>query len=77
MFEFANLKVPIFSLNWQLRFFGSNLPKKSRYFQSKTDKIDTTIEETILNFWTRLAKECYLWSKRENVNINIDSAYSN
>ena len=27
-----------------MRFFGPNLPKKGSYFQSKTDKIYTTIE---------------------------------
>ena len=27
-----------------MRFFEPNLPKKGSYFQSKTDKIDTTIE---------------------------------
>ena len=52
--------------------FGPNLPKKSSYFQSKTDKIDTTIEfcifelvfgirfhfeQTIFNFWTKFAQE--------------------
>ena len=34
----------MFSLNRQLRSFGPNLPKKGSYFQSKTDKIDTTIK---------------------------------
>ena len=37
-------QVPTFSLNWQLRFCGSNLLKKGCYFQSKTYKIDTTSE---------------------------------
>ena len=33
-----------FQLKLTILIFGPNLPKKSSYFQSKTDKIDTTIE---------------------------------
>ena len=33
-----------FSLNWQLRIFWIKFAHKGSYFQSKTDKIDTTIE---------------------------------
>ena len=43
-FIFKLVLVPIFSLYWQLRYFGPNFPTKGSYFQSKTDKIDTTIE---------------------------------
>ena len=39
---FELVLVPIFSSNWQFWFFGRNLPKE--YLQSKTDKMDTTIE---------------------------------
>ena len=55
------------------------------YFQSKTDKIDTTIlhirislcikfhfEQKSLNFWTKFVQERYLWSKTEKVNITIE-----
>ena len=43
-FLFKLVQVLIFSLNWQLKFFGPHSPTKSSCFQSKTDKIDTTIE---------------------------------
>ena len=36
--------MPIFNSNWQLRSFEPNLPKEGSYFQSETNKIDTTIE---------------------------------
>ena len=43
-FIFKLVEVPIFSLNWQFRFFWPVLPTKGSYFQSKTDEIDTAIE---------------------------------
>ena len=69
-----------------MRFFGPNLPTKGSYFQSKTDKIDTTIEFCIFElvfvsnltlnkqFWifTKFAQERYLWSKTEKLNNIIE-----
>ena len=67
-----------------MRLAGLNLPKKGSYFQSKTYKIDTTIEFCIFKlvfvslwtnnfeFWTKFAQERYLWSKAEKVNIIIE-----
>ena len=43
-FIFKLVLVPIFSLYWQLRYFGPNLPTKGSYFQSKTDKLNIAIE---------------------------------
>ena len=46
-FEFFILKLvskPIFSLNWQLQFFGPNFPKKGSYFQTKTNKTDNNVD---------------------------------
>ena len=84
-FIFKLLQVPIFSLNWQLRFFGPNMLAKGSYFQSKTDKIDRHhhwilhiwigfcikfhFEQTILNLWTKFTQEKYWSSKTEKVNI--------
>ena len=53
----------IFSLNWQLQFFGRNLPKKGSYFQSKTDNINTTIEFCIFEslFVSNLTLKKQLW----------------
>ena len=48
-FIFKLVYVPIFTLNWQLQFFWPNLPRKGSYFQSKTDKIDPTIEFCIFD----------------------------
>ena len=60
-------------------------PRKvsSSWKQSKTDKIDTTIEfcqicikfhfeQTIFNFWTKFSQERYLWSKTEKLEIIIE-----
>ena len=85
-FIFKLVSIPIFSLNWQLWFFGPYLPTKGSYFQSKTDKIDTTseflhiqislcikfnFEQTILNFWTKFTQARYLCSKTEKMSIII------
>ena len=74
-FIFELVWVPIFSLNWYLRFL-----EQVCYFQSKTDKTDTTIEFCIFElvftsnftlnkqfwiFWTKFDQGRYLWSKIE------------
>ena len=78
--------MPIFSLNWQLRFFGPNLPKRAAIFSLKQINrhhrwilhirislcIEFNFEQTILNFWTKFAQERYLWSKTEKLNIIIE-----
>ena len=85
-FIFELVKVPIFSLNWQLLFFGPNLPKRAAIFSLKQINrhhrwilhirislcIKFNFEQTILNFWTNFAQERYLWSKTEKLNIIIE-----
>ena len=84
--------VPIFSLNWQLQFFLTKFAKKGSYFQSKTDKIDTTIEFCIFElvfvsnftlnkqFWIfgpNLPKKDIYGQKQKKWTSSLNSAYSN
>ena len=79
------------STNFQFKLtiatFWTKFAKKGSYFQSKTDKIDTTIEFCIfelvfvsnftlnkqfLIFGNKFALERYLWSKTEKLSIIIE-----
>ena len=44
-----NTTIENFSVDWQFRIFGPNLPKKG-YFRWKTEKVNITIELCIPNF---------------------------
>ena len=77
------------STNFQLKLtivlFWTTFAQKGICFQSKADKIDTTIEfrifesslyqisleQAILNLWTEFIQNGYLWSKTEKVTIII------
>ena len=76
-----------FQLELTNAIFWTKFAEKGSYFQSKTDKIDTTIQFCILelvfvsnftlnkqffNFCTKFAQERYLPSKTEKVNIIIE-----
>ena len=91
-FIFKLVEVPIFSLNWQFRFFWPVLPTKGSYFQSKTDEIDTAIEFCIFElvfvsnltlnkqFWIfgpTLPKKDIYGQKQKNWTSSLNSAYSN
>ena len=69
-----------FHIKLTIAIFGPNLPTKGSYFQSKTDKIDTTIEFCIFElvlvpnlclnwqfwfFWPDLPKECFSGLKQK------------
>ena len=82
-FMFELVLVPTFSLNWQLQFFGPNLPKRVALFSQNRHHhwilhirislcIKFHFEQTTLRFWTRFAQERYLWSKTEKMNIIIE-----
>ena len=86
-----NSLVPIFSLNWKF-FFEPNLLKKPSYFQSKTDKIDSTIEFCIFElvfalnftlnkqFWIfgpNLPKKDIYGQKQKKWTLSLNSAYAN
>ena len=77
--HYWTLQIRIFSLNWQLRFFGPNLPKKGSYVQSKTNKIDITIQFCIfeLAFVLNSTLNKNYGHKQKKWTLSFNSAYSN
>ena len=81
--EFSIFKLVKYHFQLKLinAIFWTKFAKKDSFCQCKTDKIDTTaeycifelvFEQTILNFWNKIAQERYSWSKTEKVNIIIE-----
>ena len=81
-----------FQLKLTILIFGPNLPKNSSYFQSKIDKIDTTIEFCLFElvfvsnftlnkqfsiFGPNLPKKDIYGQKQKNWISSLNSAYSN
>ena len=86
MFELV--LVPTFGLNWQLQFFGPNLPKRVALFSQNRHTIEFYIFELVFvsNFtlnkqlWVfepDLPKKDIYGQKQKNWTSSLNSAYSN